>query len=156
MPVNSEQDSCSFPSIASAVVGRKVGPLAPGIPTFEPPYFCKKLSWEFYHQGWAMGSKPNAIKPSNSQTTTFRVGELLLHTYSTTAPADERIDVNPIVFALKHGLCPIWPLTEMPYVPPNQLSSTEVNAIAHDLVARLGLPFVVPPESTDIYRDFAH
>jgi hypothetical protein len=115
---------------------------------------CKEWPWDFYHRAWAIGREPNAMKPSDSQTTTFEVGELLLHTYSTTAPAHERIDVNPIVFALKHGLCPIWPLTEMPYVPPKLLSPDELNAIAHDLTSRTGLPIIIPPEANYIHRGF--
>jgi len=51
------------------------------------------------------------------------------------------------MFALKHGLCPLWPQTEMPYVAPNLLSSAKVNAIAHDLTSRLGLPVIIPPDA---------
>jgi hypothetical protein len=111
--------------------------------------------WDFYHRGWGLFSEPSAIFMSNehcSQTTTFKVGKLLLHTYSTTAPLDEAIDVDPVVFALKHGLCPIWPLTGMPYVAPNLLSPAEVNAIAHDLTSRLGVPVIIPPDAS--YRGF--
>jgi hypothetical protein len=76
--------------------------------------------WDFYHRGWDVVAEPNTTSPSvaercTSETTTFKVGELLLHTYSTTASV---IDVNPVVFALKHGLCALWPKTEMPYVAP--------------------------------------
>jgi hypothetical protein len=79
-----------------------------------------------------------------SQTTTFKVGELLLHTYSTTASV---IDVNPVVFALKHRLCSLWPKTEMPYVAPNLLSPANVNAIAHDLTSRLGVNVIIAPDA---------
>jgi hypothetical protein len=110
--------------------------------------------WDFYHRGWGVFSEGNAVPAStdercNSQTTTFKVGELLLHTYSTMAPA---IDVDPVVFALKHGLCPIWPLTDMPYVAPNQLSPMDVNGIAHDLTSTLGLPVIIPPDAA--YHSF--
>jgi hypothetical protein len=105
--------------------------------------------WDFYHRGWGAFAEPNPVSPStdercNSQTTTFKVGELLLHTYSTTAPV---IDVGPVVFALQHGLCPIWPITQMPYIAPKLLSPIEVNAIAHDLTSRLGLPVIIPPDA---------
>jgi len=69
--------------------------------------------WDFYHRGWGVVAKSDATLSSmaercSSQTTTFKVGQLLLHTYSTTASV---IDVDPVVFALKHGLCPLWPQT---------------------------------------------
>src|SRR5262245_42752099 len=108
--------------------------------------------WDFYHRGWGVSADPDAIpERCSSQTTTFKVGELLLHTYSTTASV---IDVDPIMFALKHGLCPLWPQTEMPYVAPNLLSPAKVNAIAHDLTSRLGLPVIIPPVRPTIASRF--
>jgi hypothetical protein len=105
--------------------------------------------WDFYHRGWGVVTESDATFSSmaercSSQTTTFKVGQLLLHTYSTTASV---IDVDPIMFALTHGLCPLWPQTGMPYVAPNLLCPAKVNAIAHDLTSRLGLPVIIPPDA---------
>jgi hypothetical protein len=67
---------------------------------------CKNWPpWDFYHRGGSLTeARAYPGHGCNSQTTTFKAGELLLHTYSTTAPADDAIDVDPVVFALKHGL----------------------------------------------------
>ncbi len=65
--------------------------------------------WKFFHFAWMAqdASLPitEAPKP-NSQVTTFRVGDLILHTYYTRDPL---IRLNSTAFALRHKMIPLWP-----------------------------------------------
>jgi hypothetical protein len=71
--------------------------------------------WAFHHYGWLierrdvavdLSKPPSVVLPiCNSQSTAIRVGKLLVLTYSTRArPQTPGVDVDPALFAVKHGL----------------------------------------------------
>lgn len=104
--------------------------------------------WHFYHYGWLVARRdaavdailspiPSTVSPRcTSQTTTIRVGKLLVHTYSTRRPG---IEVDPALFAIKHGLHLIWPLPASPGLnasPLRRLTQEQVIDVAWDLIRR--------------------
>lgn len=113
--------------------------------------------WDFYHYGWLHGEQADdgkflATTPlsartaptCNSQTTTIRVGQLLVHTYSTRTPA---VHVDPIMFALTHGLHLLWPLPPDPGFnsnPLRRLTKDQVTAVAWELMGRIAPSYPKP------------
>lgn len=115
--------------------------------------------WEFVHYGWFYGKVgdnkatnlggkllgPRIAPSNNSQTTTARIGRLLLHTYSSRQPA---FHINPAAFSRKHGLKLIWPLPMVSDVRTRtkNLASIQVINVAWDLVGKV-VPEYPKPDS---------
>jgi hypothetical protein len=96
--------------------------------------------WAFHHYGWwftkrddvavDLSKPPSVVLPRcNLQSTAIRVGKLLVLTYSSRVPGFE---VDPILFAVKHGLHLIWPLptSGLNASPLRRLTKEEVIEVA--------------------------
>lgn len=81
---------------------------------------CTKWPLDFFHYAWGRPSAKGIVPASTampdrytSQSTTFSIGKLLFHTYSTTDPM---LDIDPTMYALRMGLYSLWPKSVVPYV----------------------------------------
>jgi hypothetical protein len=106
--------------------------------------------WAFHHYGWLVGKRgdvisfdlsksPSVILPRcNAQSTTIRVGKLLVLTYSSRA-AVPGFNVDPTWFAVEHGLHLIWPMptTGLNASPLRRLTKAEVIEVAWQFTVRI-------------------
>lgn len=102
----------------------------------------KKISskdpWNFYHYAWGLidGPIPEGVSYKHStQTTTFLVGKLVFHTFST---RDDFFDVGANQFGLSHGLRAVWPAPDREFsrmigIPP-VLSGEDIHRLSRTLV----------------------
>jgi hypothetical protein len=99
--------------------------------------------WAFHHYGWRLDRDVDLTKPpsvvlprSTSQSTAIRVGKLLVLTYSTRAPS---YDLDPTVYAVKHGLHLIWPLPApgLNASPLRRLTKGEVIEVTWQFMGRI-------------------
>lgn len=103
-----------------------------------------KTPWTFYHYAWGLIDAPVSDGMSykhSTQSTTFLVGKLVFHSFSTRQPV---FRVVPSMFGLKYGVRPVWPVPEQEFsklmgVPPvmspediHRLSRTMVEAVEPD------------------------
>lgn len=97
--------------------------------------------WSFHHYGWLierddgppvdLSKRPSVVLPlCNTQSTAIRVGKLLVLTYSSRAA--NPLNVDPTLFAVKHGLHLIWPLptTGLNASPLRRLTKEQVIEVA--------------------------
>ena len=104
--------------------------------------------WAFHHYGWLierddvavdLSKPPSVVSPKcNMQSTAIRVGKLLVLTYSSRARVPG-LDVNPTLFAVKHGLHLIWPfaLPGLNASPLRRLTKAEVIEVAWQFSRRI-------------------
>lgn len=122
--------------------------------------------WSFCHYGWfhISGIESDAltgrqlgprISPNcNCQTTSVRVGGLLMHAYSArNSPAH----VDPNAFSRKHGLRLIWPLSSLgnELHRTKNLSVAQVVNVAWDLMGRITPEYPKPYTIRELPRPLA-
>lgn len=95
--------------------------------------------WNFFHYGWSRLEGPDDVPYKHtSQTTTFVVGRLVFHCYSSRDPLFEP---DATIFGLTHSIRPIWPpplpeLAELMGTPP-PLSRNDVHRLSRNFVERI-------------------